>query len=866
MKKTKPSAAEVRPAVVTSTDNQFSPASFYDVITASTAKLPPGQVDIPAAPSVLSTPAVIAFYGFKGGAGRTMAMAHVAGLLAAQGVRICVVDLDLEAPGVATVFGLGNEKLESGQGTVALLHTALTQSKDEPLPIMDSLRSVEVSGRKLWFLPAGRIDERYLAQIEELGIGLWHMQDQSPLSRLVEELKTVENFDLIFLDCRTGFSALSAAALFHLADLLVAFLPLSEQIWDGLEFFLRAIKSARLHRQRPAVLLCPTMVPPGVTGSRMLDAFLPRLEVMYQTILPQPAPVATGETDEDDSEALETEEPLLREGIRYELSIAEAGRLDTKLQPTAWKNYEQLTDQLRTRLELTPVSGARATGRIDSRKILQEIKAGRGSLAFAEYVNTSDLVALFVAPGNLAAALERSTTLIVGAKGAGKTWLWRYLRAGGHGGSSPLPTEMRFAIGHGPNADEGGSLQLSPDALRDLDDRAQMAKRGTQRAFWNLYSLARVLATLPAELRQAFIVHAEQSVLSVLAATRRRSYRDGLALLLDAKNDNALRTALYKLLSKEEIAPLAEQWLYKADELLLAANLHCTLLFDGLDTGFDTGGAGSWMPRQAAFTTALLQVMADVRARCRRLSFKVFLREDLYLRLRMQNKSHLEAAKLELRWGPTDCWRIVLNLVCMSPTYFEIVQGMHPGAGRPWHLDEETLRSLLFPFWGERVEAGRAAKTANYIETRTVDAQGRMFPRTLIQLVQYAIEEELQAKDPQANSGRVLRFRSLRKGVIKASEQRVQDLKAEYSDLAPYLDTLRAADPTGTPEKFKKYMEDSPAIKAHKSSLHTETDGWKTVIRRLEDVGVLGPYSGDRNKLAIAHLYRLGLGVKGAGM
>ena len=108
----------------------------------------------------------------------------------------------------------------------------------------------------------------------------------------------------------------------------------------------------------------------------------------------------------------------------------------------------------------------------------------------------------------------------------------------------------------------------------------------------------------------------------------------------------------------------------------------------------------------------------------------------------MQNKSHLEAAKLELRWGPTDCWRIVLNLVCMSPTYFEIVQGMHPGAGRPWHLDEETLRSLLFPFWGERVEAGRAAKMANYIETRTVDAQGRMFPRTLIQLVQYAIEEE----------------------------------------------------------------------------------------------------------------------------
>lgn len=43
---------------------------------------------------------IITFYSYKGGTGRSMAMANVAWLLAFQGKRVLTIDWDLEAPGL----------------------------------------------------------------------------------------------------------------------------------------------------------------------------------------------------------------------------------------------------------------------------------------------------------------------------------------------------------------------------------------------------------------------------------------------------------------------------------------------------------------------------------------------------------------------------------------------------------------------------------------------------------------------------------------------------------------------------------------------------------------------------------------------
>ena len=47
---------------------------------------------------------IITFYSFKGGVGRTMALANIAILLANQGYKVLTIDWDLEAPGLDKYF------------------------------------------------------------------------------------------------------------------------------------------------------------------------------------------------------------------------------------------------------------------------------------------------------------------------------------------------------------------------------------------------------------------------------------------------------------------------------------------------------------------------------------------------------------------------------------------------------------------------------------------------------------------------------------------------------------------------------------------------------------------------------------------
>jgi MinD-like ATPase involved in chromosome partitioning or flagellar assembly len=47
---------------------------------------------------------ITTFYSYKGGVGRTMALANIAVLLARRGLRVLAVDWDLEAPGLDRYF------------------------------------------------------------------------------------------------------------------------------------------------------------------------------------------------------------------------------------------------------------------------------------------------------------------------------------------------------------------------------------------------------------------------------------------------------------------------------------------------------------------------------------------------------------------------------------------------------------------------------------------------------------------------------------------------------------------------------------------------------------------------------------------
>ena len=66
---------------------------------------------------------IVTFYSFKGGTGRTMALANVAWILASNGKRVLAMDWDLEAPGLHRYFApfLGDPELRSTPGVIDLI-------------------------------------------------------------------------------------------------------------------------------------------------------------------------------------------------------------------------------------------------------------------------------------------------------------------------------------------------------------------------------------------------------------------------------------------------------------------------------------------------------------------------------------------------------------------------------------------------------------------------------------------------------------------------------------------------------------------------------------------------------------------------
>src|SRR6266702_172384 len=64
---------------------------------------------------------IVTFYSFKGGVGRSMALANTADLMARSGLRVLMVDFDLEAPGLEHFFAIDQAWVRGSEGLLDLL-------------------------------------------------------------------------------------------------------------------------------------------------------------------------------------------------------------------------------------------------------------------------------------------------------------------------------------------------------------------------------------------------------------------------------------------------------------------------------------------------------------------------------------------------------------------------------------------------------------------------------------------------------------------------------------------------------------------------------------------------------------------------
>ncbi|WP_030321505.1 KGGVGR-motif variant AAA ATPase [Streptomyces flavochromogenes] len=216
----------------------------------------------------------LAFYGFKGGVGRSTATTVLARNLAERGHCVLVVDLDLESPGVSNL--LAEPGATPPHGIVDhLVESAVGNADGLELVSRSSILPPEQGNGEVWLAPAagtplaGRPYD-YLAKLNRIYSDLPADEPGGtprPFAQRLEdaiaacEAQVEEKGrrpDVVLLDSRAGIHDIAAVTLTKLCDQALLFAVDNPSTWDGYRMLLSQWKlrpdRARALRDRVRVV------------------------------------------------------------------------------------------------------------------------------------------------------------------------------------------------------------------------------------------------------------------------------------------------------------------------------------------------------------------------------------------------------------------------------------------------------------------------------------------------------------------------------------------------------------------------------------------------------------------------------------
>ena len=217
---------------------------------------------------------IVTFYSYKGGTGRSMALANIAWLLArveaksdAPPPRILAIDWDFEAPGLHRYFRpyLSDEAergFDAAPGCLDIF-VALNERQSEYGPrdfvanrrrARAALEAVDfdayllrTSLPGLSFIKAGRFDENYQHRVSEFRWETFFKATVGLFNGFADFLR--DRYDWVLVDSRTGITDTSGICTVLLPDRLVVVFTPNQQSLTGIENLVR--KAVAYRKESP---------------------------------------------------------------------------------------------------------------------------------------------------------------------------------------------------------------------------------------------------------------------------------------------------------------------------------------------------------------------------------------------------------------------------------------------------------------------------------------------------------------------------------------------------------------------------------------------------------------------------------------
>jgi hypothetical protein len=742
----------------------------------------------------------VAFWGLKGGVGRSTALAHVALLLGQRQVKVLAVDLDLESPalvGAMTGYSGGVARFDD---LVRMAANPSLGDEDLERAVQRALLPATGAGSLVEVLGPCNADVPFVhALLGPLSASVLYSGACPPLRRLLRAAVRASGARIVLLDARSGYCDESAVAVLDLADEVVLFASPAPSTYPSLDPAVAALERSRRARGRPGPIhFVAGMLPAGDDArANCLQELALQLEL---------ARMGTAEILETPPDALPPEASIV--AIDYSARIVEneGGLLVSGLS----EGYRELAERI------LPPPLPISFRQIEEGWAAKVIREAKVPVPQAESAAPEILADLFTRTSDLDRFVRQDTCLVLGAKGTGKSYLRRICL------EQPALLQQRaqvqtlqntdFVEGYAnPRAGRGAAPPASQNLLRELDKRFE----GRWSEVWSVLALGRCIAVLDREWS-----YSATASLSPADRAMLQSLND----LVGADGDQPVLDAVSALLSKNQPLLISDAW-RAMDAWCEREGRHVTLLFDDLDVAL--GESREAIARRRGMIVGLLDQANASWMSSRHLGVKIFLRKDIFDGLATEEQAKYQRRAVTLTWLADDIWRLVVRaMAAASPAFKGHLEGQGIRIHNLEEIPKEDWDGALALIWGERLGTGASnTRSTVWAEKRLRDGNGRLYPRAALWLLDSAVRSR---KSERIETPPLLDPRSLRDAIPEVSEGRLNELMTESGqEQRSRIERL-----TG----FKSYQDRNDFLNALE---HAGESDPAAALKTLEDLGIV---------------------------
>lgn len=321
-------------------------------------------------------------------------------------------------------------------------------------------------------------------------------------------------------------------------------------------------------------------------------------------------------------------------------------------------------------------------------------------------------------------------------------------------------------------------------------------------------------------------------------------------------------------------AEAVENIIYKADEKLESEGIHHLVLFDALDRS-----ANDWTVRNRLLRE-LLQIALEFRP-YRKIRLKVFVRPDQMEAPEVTyfpDSSKILSSKTDLYWPRHELYALLWQYLSNADDGEVFREGTSRMIGVRWQQsegiwmvpeelrdDEQVQRRILHSITGPYMGRDRRRGFPyTWLPDHLRDTRNEVSPRSFLAAVRHAALVHRQRPDQQ----NPLHYEDIKHGVQAASQIRVQEMKEDYPWVQHLLKPLSAISVPCPIKDIEHVWTKGKVLEILKQEIEEAEErvlppniarGTEGVLKDLIDLGLMQQVSG--NRINIPDVYRVGYGI-----